>query len=122
VKLGGMPGDEVVAMSEPDTDDEGTPKLGLTLSALSQEAKQHYKLSDDEVGVLVVDVERNGPAAKQGLRRGDIITRVGRAKVTMPDEVASEVKRAAGEERKTVLLLIKRDGISRFVAVPLEQA
>jgi hypothetical protein len=32
------------------------------------------------------------------------------------------VKQAAKEKHKTVLLLIKRDGMSRFVAVPLEQA
>ena len=31
------------------------------------------------------------------------------------------LKRIAGEKHKTVLLLIKRDGVSRFVAVPLEQ-
>ena len=122
VTLGSMPTKEVVAMSRTEEADDGTPKLGLTLSVLSKEAKQHYKLSDDEVGVLIVDVDRDGPAAKKGLQRGDIITRVGRTKVTSPDEVANEVKRAATEEHKTVLLLIKRDGISRFVAVSLEQA
>jgi serine protease Do len=123
VTLGGMPVEDTVAMTESESADvDDTPKLGLTLSALSKEAKEHYKLSDDEVGVLVVDVNRDGPAAKHGLKRGDIITRVGRTTVTEPGEVASEVKRAASEEHKTVLLLIKRDGISRFVAVPLEQA
>jgi len=109
-------------MAESEQIDDGTPKLGVTLSALSKEAKKHYNLSEDEVGVLIVDVARNSPAAKVGLQRGDIIARIGQAKVTKPDQVASEVKRAGEEEHKTVLLLIKRDGISRFVAVPLEQA
>ena len=102
--------------------DDDTPKLGLTLSALSAEAKKHFKMSDDEVGVLIVDVANDGPAAKLGLQRGDIISRVGKTKVTKPDEVVSAVRRAADEEHKTVLLLIKRDGMSRFVAVPLERA
>jgi serine protease Do len=111
-----------VALTKTEQVDDGTPKLGVTLSALSKEARMHYKLSDDEVGVLIVDVARNSPAAKQGLRRGDIIARIGQTQVTRPDEVVSEIKRAAAEEHKTVLLLIKRDGLSRFVAVPLEQA
>jgi serine protease Do len=122
VILGSLPTEETVAMAEPEQIDDGTPKLGVTLSALSKEAKKHYNLSEDEVGVLIVDVVRDSPAGKSGLRRGDIIARIGQTKVTKPEEVASAVKRAAEEEHKTVLLLIKRDGISRFVAVPLEQA
>jgi serine protease Do len=122
VILGSLPAEETVALTESEEVDDGTPKLGVTLSALSKEARKHYKLSDDEVGVLIVDVARNSPAAKHGLQRGDIIARIGQTKVTKPDEVVNEVKRAAAEEHQTVLLLIKRDGISRFVAVPLEQA
>lgn len=123
VTLGNLPSEETVAMAETEAaDDDDSPKLGLTLSTLSKDAKEHFSLSGDEVGVLVVDVERDGPAARQGLKRGDIITRVGRTDVTSPEQVISEVKRAAGEEHKTVLLLIKRDGLSRFVAVPLEKA
>ncbi len=72
--------------------------------------------------MLIVGVAPNSPAAKHGLQRGDIIARIGQTKVTNPEEVASEVKRATEEEHMTVLLLIKRDGVSRFVAVPLEQA
>jgi serine protease Do len=121
VTLGSLPGEEKVAMGEAEGADDGTPKLGVTLSALSKEAKERYKLPDDEVGVLIVDVATNSPAAKHGLKRGDIIARVGHTTVTKPDEVVSEVKRAAKEERKSVLLLIKRDGVSRFVAVPLER-
>jgi len=122
VILGSLPAEETVALTESEEVDDGTPKLGVTLSALSKEAKKHYKLSDDEVGVLIVDVAPNSQAAKHGLQRGDIIARIGQTKVTKPDEVVNEVKRAAAEEHKTVLLLIKRGGISRFVAVPLEQA
>ncbi len=122
VTLGSLPTEETVAMTASEEADDDTPKLGVTLSALSKEAKQRYNVSDDEVGVLIVDVVRNGPAGKSGLQRGDIISRVGQTRVTRPAEVASEVERAAQEEHKTVLLLIKRQGISRFVAVPLEQA
>ncbi|GMQ75651.1 MAG: DegQ family serine endoprotease [Gammaproteobacteria bacterium] len=122
VTLGSLPGEQTVAMAGSEEVAGDTPKLGVTLSALSTEAKQHFNLSDDEVGVLIVDVMRNSPAAKIGLQRGDIISRVGQTKVTKPEEVVSEIKRAARGKDKTVLLLIKRDGINRFVAVPLEQA
>ncbi len=122
VTLGSLPTEETVAMAESEELDNGTPKLGITLSALSTEAKKRFNLPDDEVGVLIVDVARNSPAAKHGLQRGDIIARIGQTEVNKPDQVASAIKRAAREEHRTVLLLIKRDGISRFVAVPLEQA
>jgi len=122
VTLGSLPGEQTVAMAESEDVGDDTPKLGVTLSALSAEAKQHFNLSEDEVGVLIVDVARNSPAARIGLQRGDIISRVGRTSVTKPEEVVSEIKRAARGEDKSVLLLIKRDGINRFVAVPLKQA
>jgi serine protease Do len=121
VTLGSLPGEEMVAAGGDEADD-GTPKLGVTLSQLSKEAKQHFRLSDDEVGVLIVDVAENSPAAKNGLQPGDIIARIGQTDVTEPAEVVSEVKRAAKEEAKSVLLLIKRNGVSRFVAVPFGRA
>jgi serine protease Do len=122
VILGSLPGEETVAITESRDVDDGAPKLGVSLSALSAEAKKHLKLSDDEVGVLIVDVLADSPAARHGLQRGDIISRIGQTTVTKPDEVVTAVKQAAKEKHKTVLLLIKRDGMSRFVAVPLEQA
>ena len=122
VTLGSLPTEEKVAMTETREADDGTPRLGVTLSALSDEAREHFKLSDDEVGVLIVDVAGGSPAAKHGLQRGDIISRIGKTEVTSPEDVVEEVKRIAGEEHGTVLLLIKRDGVSRFVAVPLERA
>lgn len=122
VTLGNLPSEETVAMTDSQQAGDETPKLGVTLSALSKEAKEQYKMSADEVGVLIVDVARNSPAARKGLKRGDIIARIGQTEVTKPEEVVSEVKRAAKEERTSVLLLIKRDGVSLFVAVPLEKA
>lgn len=122
VTLGSLPGEETVAMTKTEQADDDTPRLGVTLSSLSDEAREHFKLAGDEVGVLIVDVAGGSPAAKHGLQRGDLISRVGKTRVTKPEDVVREVRRIAGEKRKTVLLLIKRDGVSRFVAVPLEKA
>ena len=122
VTLGSLPDEQTVAMNDSGQAGDETPKLGVTLSTLSKEAKQQFKMPEDETGVLIVDVARNSPAAKQGLRRGDVIARIGQTKVTEPAQVVSAVKRAAKEDHKTVLLLIKREGVSLFVAVPLEKA
>ena len=59
----------------------------------------------------------NGPAADKGIREGDIIKMVGNTKVSEPAEVVAEVKKAADKERKSVLLLLERNGSDRFVAV-----
>lgn len=50
--------------------------LGLEIQELSPELRAHFALPKDKEGVLVSDVVDEGPAAKAGLKRGDIILNV----------------------------------------------
>lgn len=121
VKIGAMPeNEEVAAASAADPESPDTAKLGLALAQLTPEFRQRLRLADDVGGVVIADVARNSPAAREGLRPGDLIKRVGNREVNTPGEVIDEVKRHA--DRKAVLLLISRAGNDRFVAVPLDKA
>ena len=50
--------------------------LGLEIQDLSPELRANFAFPKDKEGVLVSDVDEEGPAAKAGLKRGDIILNV----------------------------------------------
>ncbi|MCS7033159.1 MAG: trypsin-like peptidase domain-containing protein [Phycisphaerae bacterium] len=59
-------------------------KLGLRLVDPTPRQLEQYGLSDGE-GALVVDVNRNSAAFRDGVRPGDLITRIGDIRVTNVD-------------------------------------
>ena len=94
-----------------------TPKkdrLGLRLSALDEETRT--ALGHQGEGVQVEEVLPSSPAAREGLKAGDIIIKVGNATVTAPEDVMEEVKKMKSKD-KPVLLLVQRRGNQRYVAV-----
>ncbi|HSS64384.1 MAG TPA: DegQ family serine endoprotease [Gammaproteobacteria bacterium] len=120
VKVGRMPGDEMTAMKSSGSKRSDQARLGVALAPLTPEYKQRLRLPDDAEGVVIVDVERNSAAAREGLQAGDVIKRVGNKKVTTPEEVIEALESQAN--RKAVLLLVSRQGNDRFIAVPLDKA
>ena len=63
---------------------EGPSVLGMTLTAIDEEARRHFGLAEAEKGVVVAEVDGNGPAAKTGLRPGDRILKIGGDAVSIP--------------------------------------
>ena len=88
--------------------------LGLRLSALDDETRDALRYEGD--GVLIQEVMPSSPAARQGLRAGDIILKVGNAPVSTPQDVVGEVKKLKPAKRP-VLLLVQREGNQRYVAL-----
>lgn len=64
-------------------------------------------------GAIVVAVEDNCAAADAGLQAGDIIVAINQKSI----HSATEVVRTAKEERDVLLLSVRRDGQTRFVAI-----
>jgi serine protease Do len=115
--VGRMPGSEqVAAATAPASPVEA--RLGITLSALDDATRGRLGLDPRAEGVVITEVAGGSPAARKGLRPGDVILRVGAAAVSRPEQVADAVGNAAREERSSVVMLVSRDGNERFVAVP----
>ncbi|MBO0737436.1 MAG: DegQ family serine endoprotease [Alphaproteobacteria bacterium] len=103
-------------------DEAGVVKtLGLTLSGVTPDLKEKFSLADDAKGVIVVDVAQDSPAAAKGLRPGDLIMEAAQDEVKNPNEISSKIDEAKKSGRKSILLLVERQGDLRFVALRLDQ-
>ncbi len=91
--------------------------LGLKLTPLTRVLRDKMGLAAGTDGVVITDVDQTSEAFTKGLRAGDLITEVGQQKVTTIGEVQDRIQEAKDAGRKSVLLLIRRDGEPRFVAL-----
>jgi serine protease Do len=96
--------------------------LGAKLATLTSKNRQQYGIGSDVEGVVVVDVDADGPAADQGLRPGDVIQEVSQSKVAAPKDVDALTEAAREAKQPAVLMLVNRGGDQIFIAVKLGQA
>jgi serine protease Do len=110
--------------STPDTEEKPVERaideLGLGLSTITRTMAEKYSLDTELKGVLITNVDGDSGAAEKGLRAGDVIVEVNQEKVLTPDAVAARIKDAAKNGRRSVLLLINREGDLRFVALRID--
>ena len=109
--------DEPGKQQQPPTPAKAFDKLGLKLSGVTAELRQQFELSGEAKGVVVTEVQAGSPAAEKGIRPGDMVIEVSQQEVASPADVASLVQKARNEGRKSVLLLVDRQGDLRFVAL-----
>jgi serine protease Do len=67
-----------------------------------------------------MQVDPASEAYTKGLREGDLITEAGQARVTRLQDLEDRVAEAKDAGRKSILLLIRRGGDPRFVALSIE--
>jgi serine protease Do len=118
VTLGELPREQRQAARGNNESREGTgttdlPRLGLSLAPANKVDGAGGE------GVVVTQVDPDGPAAAQGFRTGDVILDVGGKRVASPDEVRKAFADARSGGKRTVLLRLKSGENTRFVAVPL---
>lgn len=94
--------------------------LGVSVTAITDEMREQFKVPDDVRGVLVTGVTADSGAAEKGLRPGDVIVEVNQEEVSSPGQIAAKVSEASDNDRRSVLLLVNRNGDLRFVAVRVE--
>lgn len=110
----------VPAVATPeDADPETGEVMGLTLSPLTDEVRGQLELSDAIDGLVVTDVDGDSEAYEKGLRAGDVITEAGQQKVDSLAALEARVDEAKEAGRKSILLLVRRAGEPRFVALSL---
>ena len=125
VVLGRREDADAEVAEQTDTDEGKTPEqqsqsvLGLTLTPLTDELREELGADSAMVGLAVTEVDEASEAYEKGLRAGDIITEAGQQKVTGIGDLESRVKAAKEAGRKSLLLLVRRAGDPRFVALTL---
>jgi serine protease Do len=128
VKIGQLQETETVSADTGDKTPAPKPEpdkvtaLGMTLSDVTPELKEKFSLADDAKGVVVVDVAKDSPGAEKGVKPGDVIMEAAQEEVKTPSQVAGKVADAKKSGRKSILLLVERQGDLRFIALRLDQS
>ncbi|HEX9859554.1 MAG TPA: DegQ family serine endoprotease [Paracoccaceae bacterium] len=95
--------------------------LGLTVEPLTPEAAEALGMAADSQGLVVTAVDPASEAYGKGLRTGDVITEAGQQKVVRTKDLEDRVAEARDAGRKSLLLLIRRGGDPRFVALTIDE-
>jgi serine protease Do len=94
--------------------------LGMTLLPLTDEARDALGLPVGTEGLAVGAVDAVSEAYAKGMREGDVITEAGQQAVTSVEDLEARVTEAKEAGRKSLLLLVRRGGDPRFVALNVE--
>ena len=109
------------AMSSDDAEEPSeTELLGITVAPLTDEMREELGVSNGMDGLAVTEVSEDSDAFEKGIRAGDVITEAGQEKVASASDLEARVEAAQEAGRKSILLLIRRGGEPRFVALPIE--
>lgn len=90
------------------------PWLGVYLQDLTPELAGYLRVKDVE-GVLVSNVIDGSPAAKAGLRQGDVILEINRVKVKSVEDLVKRIRKLKVAEKAT--LLVRREAGTVLVPV-----
>lgn len=92
---------------------------GMSFTDLTNEIRKRFDLSDESIGVVVVGVNDNSPAAERGIKPGDIIQKVDQVDINTSKEILKVVDEAKNNKKSSILFLIKRGLNVRFIALPI---
>ena len=123
VVLGRRETAEAVAFPAPEEEEvepEPSQFLGLTLSTVTDDLKDQYNLNSDD-GLVITAIDPDSEAASKGLVEGDVITEAGQQKVMSIEDFEARISEASDAGRTSLLLLVRRGGDPRFVALSLEE-
>ena len=118
--------EDAVAQSDtdetPETPDAPVQKtlLGMELIELSDPLREELGLTPGDTGLVVRQLAEDTEAFEKGLRAGDVITEAGQQKVVTIADLEGRIEAANDGGRKSILLLVRRGGEPRFVALSLK--
>jgi serine protease Do len=114
VLLGEMPNDESGPGKAGSAAPEKSGLDGLTLEELNQENRRAFEIpAEVSRGVVITRIDPRGPAARAGLRPGDVLLEVNRT----PVDSLAKFQDLYSKSKGNVLLLIQRHGSSAFLVV-----
>ena len=87
----------------------------MTVQPLTPELAERFELTRGTKGLVITGVDPDGAAADTGLQPGDVIQKVNGHDVTSTAELRDTLAKAS--DSKPALLLVSRDGQTRFVTL-----
>jgi serine protease Do len=97
----------------------GMKPVGMSLEALTPDARSQLNLAPNAGGVLVGQVTPGSNADESGVQPGDVIERVAGHAVSNPDQVADAIHVAEHEKKQAISLLVMRDGVTSYLGLQL---
>ena len=95
--------------------------LGMTLAPVTEALRDQLGLAAGTEGLVIEALEAGSDAAAKGLAVGDVITEVAQQPVSDVASFQASVTAARDNGQKSILLLIRRAGNPRFVALALDE-
>jgi membrane-associated protease RseP (regulator of RpoE activity) len=90
--------------------------IGATFEPLDRATAESLGLSEWARGLVITSLDGNGPAARVGIRAGDVIERIDGAPVGSVSDVAAVLERAPGRD---FIVLVNRHGHYVIVRLPI---
>ncbi len=119
VKLGRL--EDNIASSQPVRKSSKKVEFaGMTLSNVNREVAEEFDIDANIKGVVIVDVKTGSVAEEKGLKKGDVIIQVNRVKISSTDELKKLNEEAKRAKKTSVLMLILRNGMRRFIGLPTQ--
>jgi len=106
------PDDQQVSQSQ-ELQLDDSKALGVSIRSMTPEIATQLSATSND-GVVIVDVVSNSPAARAGLRRGDIIHKINTTEVHTPEQFVDALKSQAGD---SFALLVERQGSTTFLTI-----
>jgi serine protease Do len=120
LKIGEQPEDMTVAAGGPkpqgdpsaSSDENRATAMGMKLVTPNDQVAQQFSLGETRQGALVTDIDRNSPAARSGLKPGDVITRINTTDVLTARAAAEALEQA--DKSEDITLYVSDSQGSRF--------
>jgi serine protease Do len=120
VQLGEMPPSAADEGTETSAEETAQPEKttvfgGVAVTNLTDDIRTALNLSKDVQGAVIADIDAESPAAKAGLREGDVIQEVNKQPVKSAKDLLAISKKLKPNEK--ILIRIYSQGRSSYVAL-----
>ena len=120
VELGEMPAGVAEEGAEASPEESAQPEKatvfgGVAVADITDDVRTALNLSKDVKGAVIAEIDADSPAAKAGLREGDVIQEVNKQPVKSAKDLVAISKRLKPNEK--ILIRVWSQGRSGFVAL-----
>jgi serine protease Do len=120
VQLGEMPPTAAGESAETSSEEPAQPEKstvfgGVAVTNISDDIRTELNLSKDVQGAVIADIDEESPAAKAGLREGDVIQEVNKQPVKSAKDLLAISKKLKPNEK--ILIRVYSQGRSGYIAL-----